>query len=558
MQTTKYLLSTLKEIPHESEIISHQLMLRAGIIRKLSSGLYNWLPTGTRVLKKIKKIIRKEMNKIDALEIIMPIMQPSNLWNASNRIKLYGNELFKITDRSKKLFILSPTHEEAITQLIRNEIYSYKQLPIILYQLQTKFRDEIRPQFGVIRSREFIMKDAYSFHLNNHSLVKSYNLIQQCYIQIFNKIHLKFRIIKANSDIMGGHISHEFQAISTNNYDTTENFEYSNIRKKKQNTPIIITKKSSTTKSNLCNKQEKFVKTILVKSNNKCKYPLVILLIRNDHNLNLSKIEKIDIIAKPLKFINKQKAKQLSNKSINILKFINLKCPIIADKSVCNMQNFIIETNIDNKHYIEVNWKDRLPAPIIKNIAHITDNIYSNSYSYSKKNTHKSINNIEIAHIFQIGKQYSKQIKAQVKNINGLPQFLHMGCYGIGLTRTIAAIVEQNHDYKGIIWPDSIAPFLISILPVNMYKSPKVKKYSENLYNLLQEKKIDVLIDDRVLQRPGPMFSEIELIGIPHNIIISDKYIHDNKIEYRNRKYNQSSIINIKEIDLLISKIIKN
>ncbi|WP_295164555.1 proline--tRNA ligase [uncultured Buchnera sp.] len=560
MRASQYLFSTLKEIPHNAKIVSHQLMLKSGMIRKLSSGIYIWLPTGIKVLQKIKDIIRNEMKKINALEILMPVIQPEIIWKDSGRLSIYGEELLQFFDRRNQKFILGPTNEEVVSNFIRNEIHSYKELPLTVYQIQTKFRDEIRPRFGVIRSREFIMKDAYSFHINKYCLEKTYNNFYQSYINIFNKIKIQFRAVNADSGSMGGNVSHEFQALSENgedkivfskktsyasNINTAKSMETINFFKEKneiiQNK--IKSKKSIKNFNELKKPLKNFIKTILVRTKINNNSSLAALLIREEHELNLFKIEEIDIIDKPLSFVNEQETIALMGVKSKFLGPLGLKIPIFADVSVYYMKNFTIGSNINEKLFINVNWNVDLPMPIVKDIRNITKKDLSSDGSGALE-IKKSI---EIGHIFQLGKEYSKKMNVLVQGKNNNQKYIHMGCYGIGITRIIAAIIEQNHDNNGIIWPDSIAPFQIVILPLNIKKCIKIKEITENLYENLKKEKIDVILDDRN-ERPGIMFNEMDLIGIPHQIIISPRHINENKVEYRERKSKKSILIKLNEI----------
>ncbi|QCI15923.1 proline--tRNA ligase [Buchnera aphidicola] len=570
MRTSQYLLLTLKNIPQDAKIISHQLMLRSGIIRKTSSGLYIWLPTGIRIINKIKKIIKKEMNALNALEISMPIMQSENLWEKTGRLNLYGEELLKLFDRHKNKFILGPTNEEIVTDFIRNEIHSYKNLPLIIYQIQKKFRDEIRPRFGIIRAREFTMKDAYSFHSNESCLQNTYNKFYNSYINIFNKIKLDFCIVNADSGSMGGSISHEFQSFSENgedeivfsknksycsNMNTAESMETIDFLKKNNKNTVI--QKTKNTKKSIINIEKSsvllknFIKTILVQTNIKNSTSVAALLIRKDHELNLSKVEKIEILKKPLTFLNEQEIIKFIGVTKKFLGPLGLKIPIIADISTYKMKNFTIGANIKNHFFINANWGIDLPIPIIKDIRKVTNKDLSpNGIGYL--NIKKSI---EIGHIFQLNQEYSKKMNAFVQTKNGYKEHLYMGCYGIGITRIIAAVVEQNHDDKGIIWPDSIAPFSVVIIPIHMHKCIKIKKIAYTLYQELKKNKIDVILDDRH-ERPGIMFNEMDLIGIPHQIIISTCSINNNNIEYRTRKNKQTILVNITDaINFIIQKI---
>ncbi|AWH90539.1 proline--tRNA ligase [Buchnera aphidicola (Melanaphis sacchari)] len=562
MRTSQYLLSTLKEIPHDAKIISHQLMLRSGMIRKISSGLYIWLPTGIKVFNKIKKIIREEMKKIQAIEILTPIIQPEELWKKSGRLNLYGKELLKFFDRRQNKFVLGPTNEEIITYFVGKEINSYKNLPLIVYQIQTKFRDEIRPRSGIIRTREFCMKDAYSFHISQHCLQKTYENFYASYIKIFNKMNLKFCIASADSGSMGGNISHEFQALSKNGEDKivySKNKLYaSNINTaqskeaieflKKENKKIDIHKKSIKSLKNIKNLTlpiNNFIKTILVKAKINYSSPFIALLISSEHDLNVFKAEKIDIIQKPLVYVSEKEIISWIGVEKKFLGPLDLKIPIFADISVYHMKNFTIGSNINHNFFINVNWNIDLPMPIFKDLRNVT----KKDTSPDGSGPLKIENSIEIGHIFQLGKEYSKKmnILTQCQN-NDHQKYLYMGCYGIGITRIIAAIIEQNYDDKGIIWNDSIAPFEVVILPINATKFSKIKKTAEILYNIFQNEKIDVILDDRDKIMPGIMFSEMDLIGIPHQIIVSPRHINENKVEYRARNNKKSIILNIKDV----------
>lgn len=566
MRASQYLLLTLKEIPHDAKIISHQLMLKSGMIRKLSSGLYIWLPTGIKVLKKIKKIIKNEMKKIHALEMLMPIMQPEKIWKDSGRLDIYGSELLQFYDRRHQKFVLGPTNEEVVTNFIGSEIHSYKELPLIIYQIQTKFRDEIRPRFGVIRSREFIMKDAYSFHMSKNCLEKTYNNFYESYNNIFNKIQLKFRIVSADSGSMGGNISHEFQALSENgedeivfskktsyssNMNTAKSLEMINFFQEKNKKIHNETKSKKSIKNinELKKPIQNFIKTILIRTKINNHSSLAAILLREDHILNLFKIEKINIFEKPLSFLNEKETIELMGIESKFLGPIGLNIPIFADISVYYMKNFTIGSNISGKFFINVNWNIDLPIPIIKDMRKITKKDYSSDGSKNLE-IKKSI---EIGHIFQLGKEYSKKMNVLVQEKNNNHKNIHMGCYGIGITRIVASIIEQNYDKNGIIWPDSIAPFEVVILPLNAEKYLKIKEISENLYQILKKEKIDVILDDRN-KRAGIMFNEIDLIGIPHQIIISPRHINEDNIEYRDRRNKKSILIKIKDVTFFLKQ----
>lgn len=569
MRTSQYVLFTLKEIPIDAEIISHKLMLRAGIIRKLTSGLYDWLPTGVRVLRKIKKIIREEMDSAAAIEIYLPIVQPADLWQKSGRLEQYGSELLRFINRNKRSFVLGPTHEEAITNLISSEVTSYKQLPLNFYQIQTKFRDEVRPRFGVMRSREFIMKDSYSFHADKDSLQQTYDVMYEVYSTIFTRIGLNFKVVQADTGSVGGNISHEFQVLADSGEDniafsTTSDYA-ANIElaeviclTKEPDVPtkdmrLINTPKAKTILElvKLYNVPiEKTVKTLIVSATKNSGYQFIALLIRGDHELNEIKAKKHPLVAKPLRFATEEEINSILKVSPNSLGPINLPTLMIIDRSVAVMSDFNAGANIEYKHYFGINWHRDLPLPGVYDLR----NAVEGDPSPDGKGTLQIKRGIEVGHIFQLGTKYSKAMKARVQNKNGHNQIVTMGCYGIGITRIVAAVIEQNHDDKGIIWPDAIAPFKVAIIPINMYRSYRVKEVAEKLYCDLRTLDVDVIFDDRK-ERPGVMFADMELIGIPHIILISDRNLDDDKVEYKHRKDNKREFIKItKIIDFLKTK----
>ncbi|WWO99230.1 MAG: proline--tRNA ligase [Candidatus Dasytiphilus stammeri] len=571
MRTTEYPLFTLKKVSSQTELISYQLMLRAGLIRKLASGLYTWLPLGIRVLRKLENIIREEMNNIGALEIFMPILQPAELWQESGRWYEYGPELLRLLNRSGRNFVLSPTHEEVITDLMRKILNSYKQLPIIFYQIQTKFRDEVRPRFGIIRSREFMMKDAYSFHYDSNSLQETYMKMYNAYSRIFNKLSLNYRIVQADTGCMGGNFSHEFQVLTTSgenkivystmsdyaaNIDLAEAFPYPNQCPNATQLMLKIDSKNDKNLTNLMEKyqipREKIIKTLVVKAKKQSGHKLVALLIRKDDELNLLKLQKINMVAKPLKFANEEEIMILTGGAgSNYLGPINLPIPIIADRSVMVLNDFCAGANIDGQYYIGINWIRDLPLPQVADLRNVRSGDPSPD-GYGLLKIHSSI---EVGHIFQLGTRYSENLKFKIHNNDGQHP-LYMGCYGIGISRLIAAIIEQNYDDRGIIWPNIIAPFKVAILPVNLYKSTKVKIIAENIYSLLCIHHIDSLIDDRNESNLGVMFADMELIGIPHIIIISERNLNHDEIEYQARSLNEKIMIKTKDIiDFLLKKI---
>ena len=572
MRTTQYLLSTQKETPSDAEVISHQLMLRAGMIRKLASGLYTWLPTGVRVLKKVENIVREEMNNAGAIEISMPVVQPADLWQESGRWEQYGPELLRISDRNERPFVLGPTHEEVITDLIRNELSSYKQLPLNLFQIQTKFRDEVRPRFGVMRSREFIMKDAYSFHTTQESLQETYDAMYRAYSQSFTRMGLDFRAVQADTGSIGGSASHEFQVLAQNgeddvifstgsdyaaNIELAEAVEPAGERAQPGQAMSQIDTPNAKTIAELVEQFnlpiEKTVKTLIVKAAEESGYQLVALLVRGDHELNEVKAEKIDIVAAPLVFATEEEIRAAVGAGPGSLGPVGLTLPIVADRSVAKMSDFSAGANLDGKHYIGINWERDLPLPRVMDIR----NVVEGDPSPDGKGTLQIKRGIEVGHIFQLGTKYSDAMKASVQGEDGRNQMLTMGCYGIGITRVVAAAIEQNHDERGIIWPAALAPFEVAILPMNMHKSFRVKEVAEELYHTLRAKGIDVILDDRK-ERPGVMFADMELIGVPHTIVIGDRNLDNQEIEYKARRAGEKEMIKQSEIvDFLVKALNK-
>jgi prolyl-tRNA synthetase len=571
MRTTQYLLSTLKETPSDAEVISHQLMLRAGMIRKLASGLYTWLPTGLRVLKKVENIVREEMTNAGAIEICMPVVQPADLWQESGRWEQYGPELLRLVDRGDRPFVLGPTHEEVITDLIRNELSSYKQLPLNLFQIQTKFRDEVRPRFGVMRSREFIMKDAYSFHTTQESLQETYDAMYRAYSAIFSRMGLDFRAVQADTGSIGGSASHEFQVLAQSGEDdivfSTESDYAANIELAEAVAPAgerpapsqplaqIDTPNAKTIADLVAQFNlpiDKTVKTLIVKASEESGHQLVALLVRGDHELNEIKAEKVDIVAAPLEFATEEEIRAAIGAGPGSLGPVGLTLPVIADRTVAKMSDFSAGANIDGKHYTGINWGRDLAEPL--QIADLR-NVVEGDVSPDGKGTLLIKRGIEVGHIFQLGTKYSEAMKAAVQGEDGRNQTLTMGCYGIGVTRVVAAAIEQNHDDRGIIWPAALAPFQVAILPMNMHKSFRVKELAEELYTTLRAKGIEVLLDDRK-ERPGVMFADMELIGIPHTIVLGDRNLDNDEIEYKARRAGEKQMIKRDRIvDFLVEAI---
>jgi len=569
MRTSQFPLNTVKETPADAEIASHQLMIRAGLIRKLAAGLYSWLPLGLRVLRKVEKITRDEMERAGALEVLMPALQPAELWQETGRWEQYGPELARLKDRHDREFCLGPTHEEIITDLARNEIKSYKQLPITYYQIQTKFRDEIRPRFGVMRSREFIMKDAYSFHLYQESLQASYDVMYQAYTNIFNQLGLKFRAVIADSGSIGGAISHEFHVLADSGEDaiafSTSSDYAANVEKAEavmpagtRNLPSAELTLIDTPNQHSIEELSQFLaisatlclKTLIVKAEEQ---GVVALLLRGDHELNKIKAEKIAGVASPLEFASEDDILAACQCKPGSIGPIGLTIPIIADRSVMLMSDFVCGANSDGKHYQGVNWERDCPVP--EQVADLRT-VVEGDPSPDGKGEITLARGIEVGHIFQLGSKYSAAMKAGVINEGGKNQIMLMGCYGIGISRVVAAAIEQNHDTKGIIWPANLAPFQVALCPMNMHKSERLKVAAEQLYQDLQAAGIEVLFDDRKV-RAGFMFSDMELIGIPHCIILGDRGLDAGTVEYKGRTAQENEEIPLAElISFLKAKLV--
>ncbi|AMW16383.1 proline--tRNA ligase [Glaesserella parasuis] len=556
MRTSQYLFSTLKETPNDAQVVSHQLMLRAGMIRPLASGMYNWLPTGLRVLKKVENIIREEMNKSGALEVEMPVVQPADLWVESERWEDYGPELLRFKDRGDRPFVLGPTHEEVITDLVRREVSSYKQLPLNLYQIQTKFRDEVRPRFGVMRGREFLMKDAYSFHTSKESLQETYDVMHQTYSNIFTRLGLDFRPVAADTGSIGGSASHEFQVLAQSGEDdvvfSTESDYAANIELaeaiavgERQDPTAEMTLVDTPNAKTIAELVEQFnlpiektVKTLIVKGRSE-EQPLVALVIRGDHELNEIKAVKCEEVAEPFEFADEAEIKAKIGAGVGSLGPVNMPIPVIIDRSVALMSDFGAGANIDGKHYFNINWERDVALPKIADLR----NVVEGDPSPDGKGTLLIKRGIEVGHIFQLGTKYSEAMKATVQGEDGRPQTMIMGCYGIGVTRVVAAAIEQHHDERGIIWPtDAIAPFTVAVVPMNMHKSESVQTFAEDLYKTLRSQGIDVIFDDRK-ERPGVMFADMELIGVPHMVVIGEKNLENGEIEYKNRRTGEKQMI---------------
>ncbi|MFH0264663.1 proline--tRNA ligase [Vibrio rumoiensis] len=570
MRTSKYLVSTLKETPNDAEVISHQLMLRAGMIRKLASGLYTWLPTGLRVLRKVETIIREEINNAGAIETLMPVVQPFELWEETGRSEKMGPELLRFTDRHSRPFVLSPTAEEVITSLVRNEVSSYKQLPLNLYQIQTKFRDERRPRFGVMRSREFSMMDAYSFDIDKAGLQQSYDAMHDAYCKAFDRMGLDYRPVLADSGAIGGNGSQEFHVLAESGEDlivfSTESDYAANIEKAEALAPTteraaptqemtLVDTPNAKTIAELVEQHglaiEKTVKTLFVKASDEVDASIIALIIRGDHELNEIKAENLPQVAAPLEMASEEEIRQLIGAGPGSLGPVGLELPFIVDRSVAVMSDFGAGANVDDKHYFGINWGRDVELAQIEDLR----NVVEGDPSPCGQGTLQLKRGIEVGHIFQLGTNYSEKMNCGVLDSNGKNVILEMGCYGIGVTRVVAAAIEQNHDDSGIIWPDAIAPFQVAIVPMNMHKSERVKEAAEKLYADLTAAGIEVLFDDRK-ERPGVMFKDIELIGIPHTVVIGDRSMDEGNFEYKDRKNGDKVAIAMDNIvEHLISKI---
>jgi len=547
MRVSNFPLSTLKETPADAEVISHQLMLRAGLIRRLASGLYTWLPLGYKILRKVENIVREEMNRSHGLEILMPAVQPAELWHESGRWEQYGPELLRMNDRHDREFCFGPTHEEIITDLARRELSSYKQLPVTYYQIQTKFRDERRPRFGVMRAREFLMKDAYSFHAEQGSLDQTYDLMHATYSRIFQRLGLNFRPVQADSGSIGGSSSHEFHVLADSGEDAiavSDKSNYAaNIEKAEAIAPVAPRAdaneamqtvdtpdhKSIAEVSALLNiSADRCVKTLLVKGNEDA--PVVALVLRGDHELNEIKAEHLELVSEPLTLVSDDDAEQAAGCKPGSIGPVGLKIPMIVDHAAVHITDFVCGANEDGKHLTGVNWGRDLAEPVTADIR----NVVTGDPSPDGEGRLNIVRGIEVGHIFKLGQKYSEAMNATVLDQNGKQQTMTMGCYGIGVSRVVASAIEQNYDDNGIIWPAAIAPFDIAIAPINLQKSEALQAACEKLYEDLTAAGYDVLFYDEKT-RLGAMLADLELIGIPHRLVIGDRGLESGMIEYKGR-----------------------
>ena len=570
MRASQYLIATQKESPADAEVISHQLMLRAGMVRKVASGLYSWLPLGLRVFRKVENIVRQEMDKAGAMELIMPVVQPADLWQESGRWGQFGPELLRIHDRHDREFCLGPTHEEVITHLVRNEISSYKQLPANFYQIQTKFRDERRPRFGVMRTREFCMKDAYSFHSNSECLQQPYDLMYQTYSAIFERTGLVFRAVLADTGSIGGSHSHEFHVLADSGEDaivfSTDSDFAANIEKAEAIMPSKTGTKASEQKQEVATPNAhsidevcKFlsieptqtVKTLIVSiEDDEGNQTLQGLVVRGDHELNEIKAQNALGLDTELCFATEQQIVDQLKCPVGSLGPVDLNIPLIVDHSAAALTDFVCGANRDGFHFTGVNWGTDCTIETQADIR----NVVAGDPSPDGKGVLEIKRGIEVGHIFQLGTKYSEAMNATILNEQGKEQAMTMGCYGIGVSRIVAAAIEQNHDENGIIWPAAIAPFQIALVPINMHKSDAVKQACEDLYSELTSAGYDVLFMDEKKARLGSMLADIELIGIPHRLVVGDSGLEDGKIEYRDRTQSENQHIQADQLMAFINE----
>jgi prolyl-tRNA synthetase len=553
MRFTRFGLTTLRDTPSEAEIVSHQLMLRAGLIRRLASGLFTWMPLGLRVLRKVEAIIREEMNRAGALELLMPAVQPAELWQESGRWDKYGHLLLRIRDRHEREYCFGPTHEEVITDIARRELRSYKQLPVNFYQIQTKFRDEIRPRFGVMRAREFSMKDAYSFHIDHASLEEGYQIMHDAYTAIFNRLGLEFRVVDADSGEIGGNRSQEFHVIADSGEDaiawSDEDGYASNVETAatikpvgEPPTPAKAFQKISTPGTRsiesltkfLSVKAEQTLKTLIVEGEDQP----VALILRGDHELNAIKAAKLPGVSDPLTMADPATVRQATGCEPGFAGPIGLTIPTYFDHATRVMSDFVCGANESDMHLTGVNFGRDIDAPDTVDLR----NVVEGDPSPSGKGKLNIARGIEVGHIFQLGTAYSQAMNASIQDKDGNDVIMPMGCYGIGVTRIVGAAIEQNHDDRGIIWPEPLTPFDVVLIPINMHRSDALRDAAEALYTELMDRGIDVLFDDRDA-RPGVKFADAELIGIPHRLVISDRGLETGELEYRHRRDTESRMV---------------
>jgi prolyl-tRNA synthetase len=547
MRVSQFLLSTLKETPSDAEVVSHRLMLRAGMIRQLARGIYTWMPLGLRVLRKAEAVVREEMNAAGAIELVMPAVQPAELWQESGRWAMYGPELLRLKDRHQRDFCFGPTHEEVVSDVVRQQVKSYRQLPLNLYQIQTKFRDEIRPRFGVMRAREFVMKDAYSFHADQASLDQTYRAMYECYARIFTRLGLQFRAVAADTGAIGGTGSHEFHVLADSGEDAiaycpasgyAANVELAEAvapaapRAPAQEPLKKIGTPGVKTIAELCAflkvPAERTVKAIVV--DGAAGQP-VLLMVRGDHELNLVKAGKLEQVKKPVTFAQAEAIRGLFGADPGSLGPVGFKGIVVADRAVAAMSDFVIGANQDDHHYTGANIGRDFPDPAVADIR----NVVAGDASPDGKGRLDILRGIEVGHIFQLRTKYSAAMNLSFLDESGKSRLMEMGCYGIGVSRVVAAAIEQSHDERGIVFPRALAPFELALLPIGMRKSAPVREAAERLYADLVAAGVDVLLDDRD-ERPGVMFADMELIGVPHRVVVGERGLKDGNIEYQGRR----------------------
>ncbi len=562
MRVSQFPLSTLKETPSDAEVVSHQLMLRAGMIQRLAAGIYSWMPLGLRVLRRVERIVREEMEAAGALELLMPAVQPAELWQASGRWQAYGPELLRLHDRHEREFCFGPTHEEVITDIARREIRSYKQLPLNYYQIQTKFRDEIRPRFGVMRAREFLMKDAYSFHIDQASLQQTYERMHAAYSRVFERCGLRFRAVAADSGAIGGAVSHEFMVLADSgedaiafadggdygaNVETAEALAPPDARQAPTQELRLVDTPDAKTIQQLVDGYglpiEKTVKTLVVAAAEGSDSDLVALLVRGDHELNAIKAARLPQVAAPLRFATEAEIRDAIGAGPGSLGPVNLPIPCVVDRAVAAMSDFGAGANVDGKHHFGINWERDVTLPEVADLR----NVVPGDPSPDGRGTLDIARGIEVGHIFQLGDKYSRAMGATVLDEAGREVVMTMGCYGIGISRIVAAAIEQNHDARGIAWPAPLAPFQVALLPMNLAKSQRVREAAEKLHDAMLAAGIDVLFDDRGV-RPGVMFADVELIGLPHRVVVGEKGLDRGVVEYRGRRDAEARDVPLDEI----------
>ena len=560
MRTSRFPLQTLKDTPADAEIVSHRLMLRAGLIRRLASGLYTWLPLGLRVLRKVEAIVRDEMDRAGALEVLMPAVQPAELWQESGRWDKYGPELLRLKDRHQRDFCFGPTHEEIITDLARAELRSYRQLPVNFYQIQTKFRDEIRPRFGVMRAREFLMKDAYSFHADHASLQQTYEAMHAAYSRIFRRCGLNFRAVLADTGSIGGSASHEFHVLADSGEDAiafsdasdyAANVELAEAVAPAGGRPAPAAPLASvdTPGQHSIDEVSRFLgvapsrtaKTLIVEGT--APGTVVALVLRGDHELNAIKAEKLPGVASPVRLASDEAVRAAAGCPPGSVGPVDLPIPVIVDRAAAALADFVCGANRDGEHLTRVNWGRDLPEPAVADLR----NVVAGDPSPDGRGSLVIARGIEVGHIFQLGTKYSEAMKATVLDEQGRNVTMIMGCYGIGVSRVVGAAIEQHNDDKGIVWPVGIAPFQVVLVPMQYHRSQRVREETERLYQELQDVGIDVLLDDRDA-RPGVMFADAELIGIPHRVVVGERGIDEGKVEYRGRRDADNAMIARAEI----------